>query len=122
MKNVRIKSIFIAVVLCVVGSTQCIAQNERNHNFYYADNKAIEWYDDSSSVNIIVADTTKYNDVAEVFATYFMDDGDSVLISNEDDNIIISSPKLLHTSIHSIIEQLSIPSEYLSFIRNCFEL
>ena len=28
MKNVRIKSIFIAVVLCVVGSTQCIAQNE----------------------------------------------------------------------------------------------
>ena len=35
------KSIFIAVVLWVVGFTQCIAQNERNHNFYYADNIAI---------------------------------------------------------------------------------
>lgn len=70
-------------------------KNERNHNFYYADNKAIEWYDDSSSVNIIVADTTIYNDVAEVFATFFMDDGDSVLISNEDDNIITQFSQVL---------------------------
>ena len=108
--------LIIAVVLCAVEYSQCLAQNGSSYNYYYADNKIVEWYDDSSSVNIIVAEMSEYNDVVEAFASYFNDEKDIILASDEDDNIIITSPKLLHTSIHSIIDQLSISSSQLSFV------
>ncbi len=58
-------------------------------NFYYVNGNKAFWQDDSTSINVIVGNRDKYNDIAGSFARIFVDEHDTIYDSDEDDNIII---------------------------------
>jgi hypothetical protein len=85
-------------------------------NFYYVNGNKAFWQDDSTSINVIVGNREKYNDIAGLFARIFVDEHDTIYDSDEDDNIIIISDKLKKIKIDSLVCAVSSGDEDIVFI------
>lgn len=85
-------------------------------NFYYVNGNKAFWQDDSTSINVIVGNRDKYNDIAGSFARIFVDEHDTIYDSDEDDNIIIISDKLKKIKIDSLVCAVSSGDEDIVFI------
>ncbi len=84
MKHITLISIITFVILITIAGN-ISAQNARG--YYYAGEKQHWWTDDSTSMNIIVADTSHLVYIAHALESNFKAPNDEVLYDDEDDNI-----------------------------------
>ncbi len=71
--------------------------------FYFYNNGAQKyWTTDSSSINLIVTDTTDLLYIYQNTVNYFNDDAE-VFYSDEDDNMIITSRNLPNINLNSLL-------------------
>ena len=107
------KKIFF-IFVCLALSTIVKSEEEnRNINYYYANGIPYYWQDDSTSVNIIVANMNNYEYIVQQLLNIFNED--EVVYDNEDDNIIINSENLPSIDKEELIEQISLLPNDISF-------
>ncbi len=114
----KVISLSLSLSLGLLVFFNCIiAQNiiPQNTNYYYASGNAIYWQDDSTSVNIIVANINHYDSIVQNLQNIFNDMTDEIIFDNEDDNIIVNSIKLPQYNKDSLIAQISVSSNDISF-------
>ncbi len=85
-------------------------------NYYFADKERNYWREDSTSVNIIVADLEQYDMIVDRILEMFSDKTDTVSFVKDDDNIIIISEKLRTIPIRQLIPTICNNSSDISFI------
>lgn len=112
MKHITLISIITFVILITIAGN-ISAQNARG--YYYAGEKQHWWTDDSTSINIIVADTTKLFSIAYSLESFFNKADDEVLYDNEDDNIIISSTNLPEVDFDSLLRSVCLTPNDIAF-------
>ena len=78
----------------------------QSSNFYYHNGEMKYWDNDSTSLNLIVADTADLEEISNNLQTFFFGKAE-VSYSDEDDNIIVTSTKLPEFMIDSIIESVT---------------
>ena len=64
---------------------------EAQSNYYFANYQRQYWREDSTSINIIVANMQNYNLIVRNLQTIFSANNDTVRYGNDDDNIIVIS-------------------------------
>lgn len=98
----KICAYLFAMIICF----SSINSHAQNGNYYY--NNGIEKYfiDDSTSMNIIVADTSDLVAISNGLYAYFSGEA-KVSYSDEDDNIIVTYNALPYYSINSIINTVT---------------
>ena len=80
---------------------------EAQSNFYYANCQRQYWRDDSTSINIIVANMQNYNLIVRNLQTFFSSNTDTVRYGNDDDNIIVISDKLMTLNLPILLSSIS---------------
>ena len=89
---------------------------EAQSNFYYANCQRQYWRDDSTSINIIVANMQNYNLIVRNLQTFFSSNTDTVRYGNDDDNIIVISDKLMTLNLPILLSSISQDPTDISFV------
>ena len=89
---------------------------EAQSNYYFANYQRQYWREDSTSINIIVANMQNYNLIVRNLQTIFSANNDTVRYGNDDDNIIIISDKLKITDLQKMVSSISPDSADISFV------
>jgi len=76
-------------------------------NYYFANYQRQYWREDSTSINIIVANMQNYNLIVRNLQTVFSANNDTVRYGNDDDNIIIISDRLKTMDLSQILSTIS---------------
>lgn len=89
---------------------------EAQSNYYFANYQRQYWREDSTSINIIVANMQNYNLIVRNLQTIFSANNDTVRYGNDDDNIIVISDKLKITDLQKMVSSISPDSADISFV------
>ena len=89
---------------------------EAQSNYYFANYQRQYWREDSTSINIIVANMQNYNLIVRNLQTIFSANNDTVRYGKDDDNIIVISDKLKKTDLQKMVSSISPDSADISFV------
>lgn len=85
-------------------------------NYYYANNQRQYWRDDSTSINIIVANMQQYDLIANNLRAIFSTSNDTLRYGNEDNNIIVISNSLRKIDLSQLLSNVSPNLTDISFV------
>lgn len=107
------KQLFSTLLLLVFIN---INNSEAQSNYYFANNQRQYWREDSTSINIIVANMQNYNLIVRNLETYFSANNDTVRYADDDNNIIVISDRLRTMDLSNLIFSISPGSMDVSFV------
>ena len=110
-----VKIIFLLfAILTVYGQDDNVLPS--NMNYYYADGQKCYWQDDSTSINLIIANMENYEEIVRKLREFFTNEEDEIIYDDEDDNIIVNSPRLPTVPLNTLVERISVSLEDVEFV------
>jgi serine protease len=85
-------------------------------NYYYTDHQKVYFSNDSSSINILVANMTNYDPIRQNLETLFNSSNDEVIYSAEDRNIIVNSPDITNYTLKNIVTRVQVNNGDIFYI------
>ena len=102
MRNFIFRIVLIIIVNCLL--SVCYSQQT---NYFYSGGAKRYFVQDSTSINIIVADSTDMETIYSKLKTIFNANSDTIDFCDEDDNIIIKSNNLSHVNMDVVIDSIT---------------